>query len=126
MPSAQTIKTSCRLPNDLHLELSAFAAARGVPLSQLMVERLEAASPLNPPANSLTAAQAARPTELLPPGYVRGLDASLPLRAGGDLPACVLLEILLLLRQVSGPQKLSAVHGELERQGYGVWVGGAL
>lgn len=42
---------------------------------------------------------------------------------GGQLDQSMMLEMLLLLRAVAGPERMKMAHGELKRQGLKIWNG---
>lgn len=112
-----------RLTPEKHHELSAIAFARGITLAELLRERLDLADPIFGALANLQ-----QEVSLIPKGAAKvGLQHSAP--AKGD-PAsdavkthAILIEILLLMRAVAGPDRLNRARAEMARQGLQFWTG---
>jgi len=108
-----TDRIDVRLPADMRAALERDAAARCMLVVDLVRERLELAQMVADSINSLRDEVAFR------------LGSNEPQRAGagsGPGPDGVLIEMLLLLRSIAGPQKQNAAAGEVERNGLDVWI----
>jgi hypothetical protein len=102
-----------RLSAESQRQYEEVAAARGLPLATYLRDRLEHGDRVTEQlaelrllvAEALTARNQEMPSSRLQP------------------ESGMLLEILLLLRQVVPAEKLSLAHGELRRQGITIWTG---
>lgn len=95
------------------------AARQGKPLATYLRERLEALDDEQARSEALRAELANGMAELR--GIVeRGGNA-----APGDTSSdpSILLELLILMRTVAGPDKMKMAHAELKRQGMKHWTG---
>ena len=98
-----------RLTSDVWTRYSAEAEAAGVPLATHLRRRLEQQDGVIAELASL------RSVVERGPGGRTATSRELPLPPGG------LLEVLLLLRVLAGPQKATIAQREVERRGLEVW-----
>ena len=120
--------TTIRLPLELHARLAATAAARSISMGELIREQLNGSAPIYTAVDSIQRQLATLERSAGKPlsSAVKGRPANQPdLSTGSPVDPGVLLEILLVLRQLAPPQKLSAAHAEAERLGVTVWKGDA-
>lgn len=125
MSKSRLAAATIRLSPEKHHELSALAYARGVTLAEVIRERIEISDPVFDALDRLQLDVA-----LLKKGQGRGLDSAGPKDCSASaLPpsdsSAVLLEILLLLRGLSPPERLDRARAEMERQGIKFWQGKA-
>lgn len=110
--------TTVRFSEEFQLELMAAAGRKGVPVSELVRERLEFVGPLQEALEGLR-----QDIAFIPRGQSAG-PAQAPATAPEATPeSAVQIETLMLLRSIAGPQRLREVHAELSRQGYRLWRG---
>ena len=99
-----------RLRNDVWSRYSAEAQAHGVPLSSYLRQRLEREDQFE---GELAALRRAVERSAPPPASATPAPA--------PLPAGALVEVLLLLRSLVGPQKATVAQKEVERRGLETW-----
>jgi hypothetical protein len=117
MALGEPIKLRLKTDSQRHYEEA--AAARGLPLATYLRDRLEHGDRVIEQLAELrllvTEALAVRDHE----------KPELTASAHSDaVNSGMLIEILLLLRQVVPADKLNVAHGELRRQGITIWTGG--
>ncbi len=99
-----------RLRKDVWVRYSAEAQAQGVSLGSYLRQRLEKEDQLDGELAALR-----RAVERSAGGAPsRGDD-------GSELPSGLLVEVLLLLRSLAGPQKATVAQKEVERRGLETW-----
>jgi len=99
-----------RLRKDVWIRYSAAAQARGTPVATYLRERLEQQDRLE---NELAALRRAVEHAATVPVPSAG--------SGSATSAGAVVEVLLLLRSLAGPQKASVAQKEVERRGLEVW-----
>jgi hypothetical protein len=115
--------TSIRLPPDVHAEISRVAAAKGITLGEELRQRVTSFSPISEAIDGLRHDLAAyQATQRASAHKAKATPQPDLFNASGADPG-MLLEILLLLRDIGGPQRLRAAQAEVERQGLKVWKG---
>ena len=108
-----TTHVTIRLSDAAWARYSANAEIQGVPLGTYLRSRLERQDEFLESELALRA---------LPPAPATPEPAS---KGDPPLPPGALLEVILLLRVVAGPQASRMVHAELTRLGLEFWSGGA-
>jgi hypothetical protein len=98
-----------RLEREVWERHSAAAQSLGVPLSVYLRRRLD--------EQDRTAVALAEIQASLARNAAGGPGANKPTESG------LLVEIVLILRQIAGPQKAVIAQKEVERQGLAVWTG---
>jgi len=106
-----------RLNPDRQLAYEDEAARQSKALATYLRERLEAQDDEQARSESLRAELANGMAELR--GIVERNGSNLSSNAIGE--QSMMLELLLLLRAVAGPDRLKMTHAELKRQGLQVW-----
>ena len=97
-------QVTLRLSDEAWARYSAQAETRGVALSTFLRQRLE------------------RQDEFLDSELaLRAQRAAIPEPAGPTPPPGELIEILLMMRMLAGPQKSAVAQKEIERQGLPTW-----
>jgi len=99
-----------RLNSDVWARYSAEAQAQGVTMGTYLRRRLEQEDRLEGELAALRRAVERKPPE---PATTAGV--------AGAFPAGALVEVLLLLRFLAGPQKAAIVQKEVERRGLETW-----
>jgi hypothetical protein len=102
-------KVSVRLNADAWARYSAEAQARRVALATYLRQRLEHEDRLIAELAIRAVTEHAAATEAQPPAGAPAVDSG------------TLVEILLLLRSLAGPQKSAVVQKEVERRGLSSW-----
>jgi hypothetical protein len=103
-----SVPVGIRLSTEVWTRHSAAAQALGVPLSVYLRERLDVQDSA---ATALAELQATLERRAIAP-------------AASNEPAAspgVLVEVLLLLRQIAGPQRVGLAQKEVERRGLDLW-----
>ncbi len=107
----ESTQVHLRLSNDVWARYSAQAQAQGVALGTYLRKRLEQ------PDHFLDGELAA-----LRRAVEQAAVASAPARgAASPFPPGTLVEVLLLLRSLAGPQKAAVAQKEVERRGLETW-----
>jgi len=98
-----------RLPIEQQLKYESQAIEHGLPLRTYLRQRLESGD------NILTELSALR----------KAVEQTTPFSDAGndDSKTGIMLEILLLLRQIAQPQKVQIAQHELKRLGFDIWDG---
>lgn len=108
-----------RLSPDQRMIYEDEAAQQGKALATYLRERLEAQDNEKTRSAALRAELANGMAELR--GIVERGGSSTPGDYAGD--QSILLELLILMRAVAGPDRIKMAHAELRRQGLSVWSG---
>lgn len=108
-----------RLSPDQRMIYEDEAARQGKPLATYLRERLEAQDDKKDRSAALRAELANGMAELR--GIVERGGSSTPGDKTGD--SSILLELLILMRAIAGPDRIKMTHAELRRQGISVWSG---
>ncbi|KKO70264.1 hypothetical protein AAV32_17475 (plasmid) [Kerstersia gyiorum] len=108
-----------RLSPDKRMIYEDEAARQGKALATYLRERLEAQDDEQARSAALRAELANGMAELR--GIVERGGSSTPGDKTGD--PSILLELLILMRAVAGPDRIKMAHAELRRQGLSVWSG---
>ncbi len=110
----ESVGVSLRLNKDVWERFSAEAQARALPLATLLRDHLENQDRLQVELGEIRRAIQLVAATPAPPATGTGAEESPAMRAG-------ILELLLLLRSVAGPQRAMVSQKEVERRGLEPW-----